>query len=520
LSGYQQALYRPQLENISGVSASASLASLYTGDGRRYVVASDSPVQTAEAQVSGQVIVPATESSIGLIVATSITTSSDARRVSAQQLADSPDRYEYDLLAVDGSVSVAAGVAKVGLSYPGVVASVGTDVSTPMQVSPPTRFAREYVISNSREERSWPTFNLIAEQDFLTNSSLAFGQGENIYIGTAEGELVAGHTTNGTLQFREIRYDTAATVEADELDQLEQYEGDVVRISAPAAGAHISTRETLIAASNCGGEAVYVGSGCIPIPVDSVVTAGAIGPADAQGLADVVPLVGASNRLQDVPAESFTGRYEIVARVKSASALRLADGGVALQVLSLEKTGTASPADTLASFGSTIREEVSAQLRNSVSEWNSTEASTLPDATGSANQHQSPTPDSQPGSEPPPGTTAANTDTSTPWKPPEEDSGQSNLLLLLLGGVLFIGGGTGLVAGTATSLFTNRSFEVRTALALTTVFAVGALTLSAPLSFVYGDVLLSVGIAVLAVVSIYSAFFGLQYLGRLLTTEE
>lgn len=319
---------------------------------------------------------------MGVLFADSVDVRTRGAETALSDLATEPDRHAYDLVRVTAPYRQLGFALDLGTdrtnryTYGVLSATPGRTLS----LQPPGRAARWGVLNISSN-----AYGLVIENEFerrlpgglVTAATVAFDDVHFWTNATVSVDAVVvpsslyGNTPHAGDE-RVVLYVVDTTVRARPVGSVdaiaergERYAGEVVTVTARAAGSRTSAKRHLVETAGCGlGSVANPVTGCLPATTDATLHAGVLYDGQPEGRAETVPYAGVSNAGLDGATATGNGTYEVTGRVVRTAELDPSlPPGYGLVVYGMERTGPAGVDDRTARRVGAWRDRVATRLR-------------------------------------------------------------------------------------------------------------------------------------------------------------
>ncbi|WP_226024036.1 hypothetical protein [Halomicrobium salinisoli] len=389
---YQQTLR--EFSTMVGADVGENATVLLT-DERRVIVSTDSRVRTGKARYAGTLL--ELNESLAVMFADSATYKTTGERISLSEYRENRDQYTNQVVTVNASYRQVAYSLETVARSPETAGLIGPPAVPAGNMLRPGRAGRFAALNLSGQQYD-RNAQLEAQLDGRILGSYVTGRGETRWWQSGRADISLAVVELGG---EPVHYLADVEPHGEPIDSLaavqergNELAGERVTVTTSGVGSRISTRETLIRVSDCGGEAVTIPASppfCSPVPTDGVVHAGVLADGSA-----AVPYAGVSNVGQDTAVTTERGEWKVTGRVVHASEIDPRLEGYALLVEDRERVGTVDPSVASETIEAE-RERVESLLREQVSadsdEWQSIQqqAQQTPTATPTATPTSTPT---------------------------------------------------------------------------------------------------------------------------------
>ncbi len=344
-------------------------AFLLTNGDKEWLVFTDQEPKIGEATVKGTVALRTTSSQWGAIFANSVSFSQDGERVSASEVRNNPEEYDGELVKTIGAYRQLPFATEAGhiVKQTTTAGLGGGRLALSEQPGGAARWnIRELSASDDQWVTGWQRVG--AGGEALTT----IGWGESRWQIDAQTTVDAVVLASGNGPSLVVADTEVESQQLDSVSEIatrgDELEGQVVTVTSQTAGAKISAQETLLSVAQCAPESVvFPPTGCIPVPVDSMVHAGVLFDGVPQSFDDVVVYAGVSSHHQDRVVTPEHGTYRVTGRVVSTDKIdpSLPDG-YALVVYDMERTDDLQAKQEVQNEAEGYAEKVEVQMRKHI----------------------------------------------------------------------------------------------------------------------------------------------------------
>lgn len=320
-----------------------------------YIAFTSEPLEKGAGSVTGRVLsedaLTVDGITFGAMVVSSADLQENPRRVAVGPLAEPPNDYALEEVAVEAHHSVAAvrhqPEAGGDIDSPGTLGVLTQDSAAHRNL---TGAAATAVFNPSAEplpDASPRVFTQSTRRGFWANGE-ATVSGVVLPPGTTAREVVTTFDASGITARADGEVLLSVTTVEQQARQVQSVEslvsgdvpGTMVRVESNMIQTRVSTQELLMQTTPCGDTKVPVKEVCVPVPSDVLVHSGVAWDASVESTEQAIVILGASSRVQEEIVTAQQGRYRITGRMVSLQTIdgRLPDRR-ALLVTDLERVG-------------------------------------------------------------------------------------------------------------------------------------------------------------------------------------